>query len=1317
MSRLSTQIIRRFEYWLWLVFFLCTILFMVSWSFTQILLWGYDHYSKEWEQMIEEQSGFDIRFNNSYSQMLGVNPLISVTDFSISQPGMEQNIVSVNRLMVELNTLKSLWYLRPVLDQVVVDGLSLSVRETEDHKWLLNGLKLDHDVSNETSLEVNRWVDILFYQGNVDVREAELTIIPWQDEPKSAMVDLLMSKSGDETRMTGEVQGIRNPVALSFQGESFGLPGEPEFNLDMHLEVSELDSADWMQEFSLSSVYKVDRAIAIAESWLNWNREGVTLITSIDVEELSLLKKDDGQKATLKTEDLLFRLSFKEEHCDLYLPETSWTLNNAERLMPANRAVCDHNGNWWWTTPTIDLNTLVQMSSWLPERQKELKDDLSILDPVGTLSYPTLWISDSGEFRFEAELQSVSVNAWYGAPGLKNINGRVIVEDEHGYADFVAENTELHFPDVFINAQPYDSLSGRVDWWYDEDNTRVYSDALQVRSEQITAEVGFGFEFETPSDEARLGLDILISRGTSGQIEEYLPITLDKGLTDWLADTVEDTEVEDVRLLITTTMDPAKPVLDTVQIEGDLSGQSLVYEPTWPAVQDYHGHIVLDNHDLQVDLQGTTLGNPLEQISVRYPDIWLPETSSIDVSLTAQSTLERLNRYINSSPLKEDIGQAISDWTLKGRADLKGAFRLDLESGDASNLDFTVSPKDAFVSLESLPKIDSVTGDVRYTSDKELHWQNVKGRVLGGFVNSSLSSSNGAMELSLEGKADPDRLLEWQALPSDYNDYLSGKFNYVLDASIKDSGDITINAHSNLAGVRSSLPYPMNKPEAGSKMVMTFQAELLENEQFFDIDVGALNTNITKKVKGDDYSLEKAVVSFGRIPKTSRIPDKGVFVFGRLEQLDIKEWLFLAGSLPEGDGDESNVPIYADVQVASGSIGDLILDDLTMTCSPSREGHRIKLRSQQASGVIKLKTPDVISEELAKLVKDYRALDEDERGPLPEPEPGDVAEVEVVLDYLSLPEPEEDETAESDLPYDPLRDLDPSSVPGLDVKIAKLYFGTKGVGQWNASLRPVEKGMRLRIYDSHALSLTATGELLWLKVNDRHFTYLDVALMADDAGDVAKQLGYTPSIKTSKARVDVFSYWDGSPAAFNASKVQGTLDVSFEDGAFLNVSESANTLKVFGLLNFNSLGRRLKLDFSDVYQGGLAFDDVTARLTLNNGLLETDDPVSIVGPSASMHIEGATHLDKKDLDFLMQMEIPVSGALPLAVVVAGVNPVIGGLLLVGQNVWGGVVNQFTSLEYSISGSWDEPKLEAKRTALNSNNSASSTPAESNKPAK
>lgn len=49
---------------------------------------------------------------------------------------------------------------------------------------------------------------------------------------------------------------------------------------------------------------------------------------------------------------------------------------------------------------------------------------------------------------------------------------------------------------------------------------------------------------------------------------------------------------------------------------------------------------------------------------------------------------------------------------------------------------------------------------------------------------------------------------------------------------------------------------------------------------------------------------------------------------------------------------------------------------------------------------------------------------------------------------------------------------------------------------------------------------------------------------------------------------------------------------------------------MFGLLNFNSIGRRLRLDFSDLLGKGLSYDRVKGLLVASDGVYVTRKPIT-----------------------------------------------------------------------------------------------------------
>ena len=88
----------------------------------------------------------------------------------------------------------------------------------------------------------------------------------------------------------------------------------------------------------------------------------------------------------------------------------------------------------------------------------------------------------------------------------------------------------------------------------------------------------------------------------------------------------------------------------------------------------------------------------------------------------------------------------------------------------------------------------------------------------------------------------------------------------------------------------------------------------------------------------------------------------------------------------------------------------------------------------------------------------------------------------------------------------------------------------------------------------------------------------------------------------------------------------GELQFTAKQGRILDVGKSGNILRVFGILNLQSLGRRLRLDFTDLVESGVAFDEMKASYTIKKGIAYTSSPFVMTGPSANMVMQGELRL-------------------------------------------------------------------------------------------
>jgi len=79
----------------------------------------------------------------------------------------------------------------------------------------------------------------------------------------------------------------------------------------------------------------------------------------------------------------------------------------------------------------------------------------------------------------------------------------------------------------------------------------------------------------------------------------------------------------------------------------------------------------------------------------------------------------------------------------------------------------------------------------------------------------------------------------------------------------------------------------------------------------------------------------------------------------------------------------------------------------------------------------------------------------------------------------------------------------------------------------------------------------------------------------------------------------------------------------------------------------------LRLDFLDLVQPGVAFDQVNATARLQGGVLQFDPALEMRGPSSSFQLTGMANLNEKTLNQRLSVDIPLTNNLPLASVLLG----------------------------------------------------------------
>lgn len=312
--------------------------------------------------------------------------------------------------------------------------------------------------------------------------------------------------------------------------------------------------------------------------------------------------------------------------------------------------------------------------------------------------------------------------------------------------------------------------------------------------------------------------------------------------------------------------------------------------------------------------------------------------------------------------------------------------------------------------------------------------------------------------------------------------------------------------------------------------------------------------------------------------------------------------------------------------------------------------------------------------------------------------PNDGSELTVDLQHLNLPRNNSQEPAPTAAAN--LRDsvdsgaaaeLRPQDWPSANVRIARLALAGEPLGQWSFLLRSQAGGVNIGSIEGKLDSLALAGELNWLLQGQNQVSRFKGSVTGGQLAELGGLFGADIPLENLATNIELALEWPGRPDQFGLKQLSGNISMTLEDGVILQQNSSAQLFRVFNLLNTDTLWRRLQLDFSDLYERGVAFDALSGKAQIANGLLTLDPELQIVGPSGAFKLSGTTDMAAESLDMRLVVVVPLTQNLPLAALLMGAGAPIGGALFVLDKILGDPLSKLTSASYKVSGTWDDPK--------------------------
>jgi len=201
-------------------------------------------------------------------------------------------------------------------------------------------------------------------------------------------------------------------------------------------------------------------------------------------------------------------------------------------------------------------------------------------------------------------------------------------------------------------------------------------------------------------------------------------------------------------------------------------------------------------------------------------------------------------------------------------------------------------------------------------------------------------------------------------------------------------------------------------------------------------------------------------------------------------------------------------------------------------------------------------------------------------------------------------------------------------------------------------------------------------------------TQLSGELKSDDIGALFDEFDITTAIKDSKADLNYDLTWQAAPYDFDVKSLSGEVDWDLGEGHLTEISDGG--ARVFSLLSLDSLVRKLKLDFRDVFSKGFFYNSMQGTMQLENGIAYTKD-TKMDGVPADLTIKGYANLNTLDIDYDLAVAPQVTSSIPV-IVAWMVNPVTGLAALALDKVIHSA-RVISEINFKVTGKMNDPVVQ------------------------
>ncbi|MEW5838473.1 MAG: YhdP family protein [Pseudomonadota bacterium] len=951
----------------------------------------------------------------------------------------------------------------------------------------------------------------------------------------------------------------------------------------------------------------------------------------------------------------------------------------------------------------IDLELLRPWLVATPILPESMRRSLQAHRPLGMLQQLALKLDLSNDPPIASGQLKVADLGWQGhdaLPGITGIDAEVWLDGRRALLRLDSEDISIDSAGQLRERLRFQNLRSDVALFLPDPaaaspRSKLVIHGLKLNNPDLALALKLRLDLPA-SGSPLIDAEGSLERVPSERIPAYLPVkVLEKDAVIWLDNALAHSQgfVPHAAIRLHGALDrfPYFPngsgqfsvIADFERLDLDYAPPSIhMPAPGWPAAEKLQGRLSFINNGMSANIQsGQIKGVLLDHGALSIPDYDHPRLA---LGLKLHGDSKNMLDVLRHSPLFKSP-RDLDAIQLSGAAklDLDLGIRLDPRDQLPDRVEGWFNPLNARLQTFGLDfsRLNGTLHFVDLTFDSDNLKAELKQNPVSIQVASQLDPRTPASERGYRiDLATQTRIEDWLASvtatsASDIARRFPGRF--ALDARLDLHEDpakqtqIEVDLNSDLRGLAINLPAPLGKsaetPHASAAR-LSFTQGKLTHISFKQPEL------LQAALRLDERGIRSGTAHFGAGSEAQEGKADEFLLSGSLTELKLDDWLAVF------DGQDKTqsawlppaLRISGKIQRLHALGGDW--DKLAFEGAHDRQGWKIDVDAPRISG--QLLYPDAPTAE----------------------KPVDVRLSRLIFPDQDEPSSPAGENAAKTPPIEPSA-VDPASLPHLLLHIGELNYGAtqlreielRAAPQAAASHPKGEAAWLIQPLSIKGAALSMQGQAAWRRTAaGRPFSSLELKFASDDVGAALSGLGARHSLKKGRLENSAIQLsWPGGLHQFAWGGAYGQGQLHIVDGEIDKVELGAG--RMLGLISLTELPRRLILDFGDVFGKGLHFERLDSEMTLNDGLLRTQR-FELDSPALKLAASGFSNMLDQSLHYQMVATPSLGNVLPIVGVVAG-GPLVGGATFVAQKLFEMAGGSFVSLNYQVSGTWDQPVIE------------------------